>query len=182
MRKLLAFVLLASSLGAAQLPRKAGEFVIQMPDGPAQLLSAYQGKTVVLAFMYTTCPHCKHTAQVLAQVQKEYAGKGVQILGAAFDAGSAFRVQQFNKELGLNFPCGYAGEPAVLQFVQQPPAEPYFVPILVFIDKTGMVRSQYVGDEKFLDKQEVNIRAEIDKLLKTGITTSRSVAKKTPKS
>ena len=183
MRKLLAFVLLASSLGAAQLPRKAGEFVIQMPDGPAQLLSAYHGKTVVLAFMYTTCPHCKHTAQVLAQVQKEYAGKGVQILGAAFDAGSAFRVQQFNKELGLNFPCGYAGEPAVLQFVQQPPAEPYFVPILVFIDKTGMVRKEHCGGTReCLDKQEVNIRAEIDKLLKTGITTSRSVAKKAPKS
>ncbi len=40
------------------------------------------------------------------------------------------------------------------------------MPILVFIDKRGMIRSQYIGDETFLSHQETNIRAEIDKFLK----------------
>ena len=40
--------------------------------------------------------------------------------------------------------------------------------MLVFIDKTGNVRSQYIGDEKFLGDQEKNIRNEIDWLLKGG--------------
>src|SRR6266853_2283577 len=102
MRKLLVLMALATALFAAQVPRKAPEFVFQMVDGPQQLLSMYKGKTIAVAFMYTTCPHCQKTAQVLAQVQKEYAGKGVQVLGAVFDQAAASRVQQFDKSLGLN--------------------------------------------------------------------------------
>jgi peroxiredoxin len=189
MRKALTLlVLAAAAFGATapskgpQVPRKAAEFVIQSPDGKQQLLSSYRGKTVVLAFMYTTCPHCQKTAQVLSGVQKEYADKGVQVLGATFDSGAAFRVQQFNQMLGVNFPCGYSTPDAVLQFLQHPASEPYFVPILVFIDKTGTVRSQYIGDEKFLGNQEVNIRAELDKMLKGGATSSHAGARSAKKS
>ena len=45
-----------------------------------------------------------------------------------------------------------------------------------------MIRSQYIGDETFLSHQEVNIRAEIDKILKTGTTTSSAATPKAPKS
>lgn len=149
------------------VPRKAAEFVFQNVGGQPQLLSAYKGKTIVLAFMYTTCPHCQKTAVVLAKVQDEYAAKGVQVLGAVFEQGAASRALQFHKQLGLNFPVGYSEAGPVLDFLQHPINEPYFVPILVFIDKRGTIRSEYIGDETFLSKQEVNIRAEIDKMLKT---------------
>jgi peroxiredoxin len=172
MRKLILLTALAASLFGlllfgATVPRKSPEFVFQLTDGPQKLLSQYKGKTVVIAFMYTTCPHCQKTAGVLSKIQTEYAERGVQVLGAVFDDGAAFRVQQFNKSLGLNFPVGVSTPGSVLEFVQHPVTEPYFVPILVFIDKAGMIRSQYIGDEKFLGNQEINIRAEIDKLLKT---------------
>jgi peroxiredoxin len=150
------------------VPRKAAEFVFNMVDGPQQLLSSYKGKNIVLALMYTTCPHCQKTAQILAKVQTEYTGKGVQVLGAVFDQGAATRVQQFNKTFGVNFPCGYSNQDAVLQFLDLSPTEPYFVPILVFIDKRGTIRSQYIGDETFLSKQELNIRVEIDKMMGVG--------------
>lgn len=169
MRRLIFLCTLATALFAAQIPRKAPEFAIQMPDGKQQLLSSYRGKAVVFAFMFTTCPHCQNTAKLLTKIQTEYAAKSVQVLGATFDPGAAFKVQQFNRMLGLNFPCGYSNPKAVNDFIQQPPDNPPFVPILVFIDKAGMVRSQYVGDEKFLSNQDVNIRAEIDKLLKPGV-------------
>lgn len=151
---------------APVLPRKAPEFVFHHVDGPQTLLSAYKGKTIVLALMFTTCPHCQKIAQLLAEVQREYAAKGVQILGAVFDKDAATHVQQFNRMLGLNFPDGYSTQGPVLEFLQLPPNDPYFVPILVFIDRHGMIRSQYVGDETFLSHQEANIRAEIEKLLK----------------
>jgi peroxiredoxin len=150
------------------VPRKAAEFVFNMVDGPQQLLSSYRGKNIVLALMYTTCPHCQKTAQILAKVQTEYTGKGVQVLGAVFDQGASSRVRQFNKEFGVNFPCGYSNQDSVLQFLDLSPTEPYFVPILVFIDKRGTIRSQYIGDETFLSKQELNIRVEIDKMLGVG--------------
>ncbi len=72
----------------------------------------------------------------------------------------------------------------MLEFLGLPPDDPYFVPILVFIDKHGMIRSQYIGDETFLSHQETNIRAELDKYLKSTApaTTSTAASKKTPKS
>ncbi len=167
MRRLIALLLLAAAVvSAQQVPRKATDFAIGMPDAKPQLLSSYKGKTIVFAFMFTTCTHCQHTAGVLAAIQKEYAGKGVQVLGATVNEGAAFSVKDFNRVFGVNFPCGYADETSMRKFLGLGPDEPYFVPVLVFIDKDFMIRSQYIGDEQFLNKQEVNIRAEIDRLLK----------------
>ncbi len=178
----LAALTLATSLAAgATLPRKAPEFVIQSPDGKQTLLTSYKGKTIVMAFMFTTCPHCQNTAKVLSVVQTEYAAKGVQILGTTFDKDAPLQVLQFNKMLGLNFPCGFSTPRNVLQFLQIPENDPYFVPGLVFIDKNFNIRSQYIGDEKFLDKQEVNIRTEIDKMLKGGTAAPAAVKKSAPK-
>ncbi len=180
-----ALVALAASICAspafgAQIPRQTPEFVFNMGPGSQQLLSAYKGKTIVLAFMYGTCPHCQKTAKVLEQIQKEYESRGVRMLGALFQQGDAARVVQFREALGLGFPVGVSDTRTVLEYLQLPLDDPYFVPILVFIDKRGMIRSQYVGDEKFLDRQETNIRAEIDKLLKAGATVPK--IPKTPKS
>ncbi len=169
-------------LAGATLPRKAPEFVIQSPNGKQTLLSSYRGKVVVMAFMFTTCSHCQHTAGVLAAVQKEYESKGVQVLGGTFDKDAPQQVEQFNKMFGVTYPCGFTTPKNVLQFLQIPENDPYFVPILVFIDKAGNIRSQYIGDEKFLDKQEVNIRAEIDKLLKGGPATPAPPASAAKKS
>jgi thiol-disulfide isomerase/thioredoxin len=183
---LLAGLLLATEAftAAPQVPRKAAEFVIQMPDNKQLLLSSYRGKTVVLAFMFTTCPHCQKMAGVLAQVQKEYADKGVQILGVTFDQNAASQVQRFVQIFGVNFPCGYSNLKSVMDFEQI--TNPPFVPDLIFIDKAGMVRSQYVPDgtdpapEKFLSNADVNIRAELDKMLKARPAAPRQATHKTP--
>ena len=195
MRKILILTGLAISLVSVSLfagdaapkkkdpvvPRKAAEFVFNMLGGPPQLLSSYKGKTLVLAFMFTTCPHCQKTAQILSTVQTEYKAKGVQILGAVFDQAAVKNLPEFQKKLGLNFPVGYSEQGPVLEFLQVPPTDPYFVPILVFVDKRGNVRSQYIGDESFLQRQELNIRVEIDKMLGVGPGAS-APAKATPKS
>ncbi|MDP9170992.1 MAG: TlpA family protein disulfide reductase [Acidobacteriota bacterium] len=166
MRRAFVVSLLAVGAFAAQTPRPAPDFAIQVPGGPPQLLSAYKGKTIVLAFMYTTCTHCQKTAGELSEIQKEYAARGVQVLGVTFDLEAAKRVKGFNKVFGVTFPCGYSAEKPVLQFLQQPASEPYFVPILVFIDRNFQIRSQYIGDEKFLGNIPVTVRAELDGLLK----------------
>jgi peroxiredoxin len=186
MRKLILLAALATSLtglfvyaATPVVPRKAPEFVFKLADGSQKLLSQYRGKTVVLGFFYTTCPHCQHTAQVLSKVQSEYADRGVQVLSATFDDGAAARTPEFIQKFAQNYPVGVSPSASVLEFVQHPLMEPYFVPFIVFVDKTGMIRSQYLGDEKFLNQQEVNIRAELDKMLKA---PGAPAAKATPKS
>lgn len=165
-------------------PRMAPEFVIQQTNGKQLLLSSYRGKPVVLALMYATCSHCQHAAGLLNSMQADFAAKGVQILGATFGEGDAYRVDAFIKQFQVAFPCGYSNAPSVLTFLNQPADVPYYVPILVFIDKKGMIRRQVIGDEKFLDEKDepANIRAEVEKLLKPAATVTSSSAKRTPKS
>jgi hypothetical protein len=115
-------------------------------------------------------------------VQKEYEAKGVQVLGATINPDAAKDIQMFNKIFATGFPCGVSNESAARQFLGLAKDEPYFVPILVFIDKTGTIRSQYIGDEKFLNNQEVNVRAELDKIIKSPASTLKSTAAKSPKS
>ena len=161
-----------------------------MPDGKQALLSSYRGKAVVLALTFTTCPHCQKDATLLSEIQKEYAGKGVQVLGATFDQGSETRIKQFDAVFATGFPCGTATNKAVLQFLQQPETDPPFVPILVFIDKTGTIRSVHMvtgatvdGPEgKFFTGAETTIRAEIDKTIKGEKTSSVTAPRQTPKS
>ena len=188
MRKSFLLLTLVSCLlttAAAPPFRPAPEFVIQKTNGQQLLLSSYRGKSVVLALMYATCSHCQHTAGLLNQIQKDYASKDVQVLGATFNDGDAQRIDQFVQHFQIMFPCGYSSVPAVLTFLQQPQGEPYYVPILVFIDKKGIIRKQVIGDEKFLNEkdQPANIRAEVEKLVKgsTGQSTSMK-SKRSPKS
>ncbi len=52
---LLALTSLFPAFGiSATVPRKAPEFVTNMPGGSQDLLSHYRGKIVVMAFMFTT--------------------------------------------------------------------------------------------------------------------------------
>jgi len=165
-------------------PRKADEFVIHMANGSEKLLSSFRGKLVVMAFMYTTCSHCQHTAGVLGKVQTEYADKGVQVLGVTFDGDAPKNVSDFIKNFGVNYPCGYSKAEQVVKFLHAP--DEYYVPMLAFIDKTGMIRSQYIvtGSSndpagEFLNAQEINIRKELDKFLKS---PAPAAAKQAPKS
>lgn len=167
-------------------PRPAGEFVIHMNDGSQKLLSSYKGKVVLMAFMYTTCSHCQHTAGILAKVNNEYGPKGVQILGVAFDQTAQQGIPAFLKMTGANFPVGFSTPDQVVKFMHS--YGDYYVPMMAFIDRAGTVRTQIVsygepnGDaDKFLgEEQETNIHKELDKLLKAPVHAT-TATKSTPK-
>jgi hypothetical protein len=53
------------------------------------------------------------------------------------------------------------------------------MPQLVFIDRKGIVRAQYPGDDKFFkEAEETNMRNQIEALLKDSGTTKTSSSKK----
>jgi peroxiredoxin len=151
---------------AATVPRPAPEFVIRGPGGEV-LLSQYRGKVVLLALIFTTCPHCQHTVGIMNEVQKEYGSRGFQALGSAFNEMAAQLLAAFLAQFQPNFPVGYSARATVLEFLQAPSNAPLSVPILVFIDKKGIIRSQHMGsDDPFFKDQEKSMRAELEGLLK----------------
>ncbi len=150
---------------SAEIPRKAPELVIPLPDGSQKLLSQYRGKVVVLEFIYTTCPHCQHSCQVLSKLQKEYGAKGFQPLALAFNDMSKMLVPDFVKEFKVTFPVGYTDRNVVNNFLQNPPTEMMHVPQIVFIDRKGMIRMQSLPRNDGATGGEANVRSMVEKLL-----------------
>lgn len=160
-----AAVLLAMPATAATAARPSPEFVITTPAGNL-LLSSLKGKVVVLEFFFTTCPRCQHSSQVLSAIQKEYRARGVQVLGSAFNEGTAVLIPEFIRRFKPPFPAGFNTRAATFDFLEHPPNVPSPAPILVFIDRKRIIRAQYLGSDAFLANEDKNIRALLDSLLK----------------
>jgi len=150
---------------SAEVPRKAPELAIQLPDGSQKLLSSYRGKVVVLEFIFTTCPHCQHSCQMLSQLQKEYGPRGFQPLAVAWNDMAKMLVPDFVKEFKVTFPVGYGDRNMVNTYLQNPPEESLHVPQIVFIDRKGVIRMQSLPRNDGATGTEANIRGMIEKLL-----------------
>jgi thiol-disulfide isomerase/thioredoxin len=149
---------------AAQIPRPAPEYVINMPGGGQELLSKHKGKVIVMEFLMTTCPHCQKSAEILSKLQREY-GQKIQILGVAINPNPD--VAGFTRQYATGFPVGTNTRETALGFLQiSIMAGNFYVPQMAFIDKKGQIRAQYGGNDVFLGAaQEANMRAMIDRLL-----------------
>jgi len=151
---------------AAEVPRPATDFAINMEDGSQIPLSQYRGKVCVLAFILTTCPHCQKTVGILSTIQNEYGPRGVQVIASATDDMGKLNVPDFIKNFHPSFPVGFNARLDAEGFLQHDDKFLLYVPQLVFIDRQGVIRAQHPGEDKdFWENQEKNIRDQIDALL-----------------
>src|SRR5579863_5231946 len=175
--------LTVAALAIPPVPRKSPELTITDPSGKQILLSSFKGKVVVVPLMFTTCPHCQREAQMLTKLQKEFAGRGLQVVGTAFnEEANGPVVAQFIKEFNIGFPVGYTKRDSVISYLGLSVMDRWVVPQVAVIDKKGMIvaQSDALGTPALQD--ENYMRTLIDKLLKEGATTSSSTtapAKKT---
>jgi thiol-disulfide isomerase/thioredoxin len=154
------------------VPRPSQEYAIKLTTGQQLLLSQFRGDVVMLMFVSTTCPHCQQTTQFVERLKKEYGPRGFRPIAVAFNEMAVMLVPDFAKQLGLTYPVGYDSRDPVFEFLQRSPMLRTYVPILVFIDRKGMIRGQYMGDDKFLENQQQNIRKTVEELLKEPAASS----------
>ncbi len=164
------FALAAPAIRAANIPRPAPDFAINLATGQHLTLAQYKGKVVALAFILTTCPDCQRTIRILIQDQNEFGPRGFQVLASAIEDQGRADVPGFVRQFNPPFPVGYNQQRAALDFMQHPPMVGPVMPLLVFIDRDGVIRAQYEGHEPFLaaDQVEKNLRAKILELLNQG--------------
>jgi peroxiredoxin len=176
-------------LTGASIPRPSPEFAVKLTTGRQLLLSSYRGKVVVLMFISTDCEHCQKTCQELMEpLQKKYGSQDFQTLAVAFNQMAAMLVPDFIKKTGVTFPVGADTLESVYAYLDRSTTLRTYVPIMVFIDRKGIIRSQYLGDDKdFLANPEKRIRNSIEPLLKeparggaSAPGTSPAGKKKTP--
>jgi peroxiredoxin len=170
MRTLRVFLILACSWNAvaAESARPSPPFTILRTAGPGLHLRQYRGKVVALAFIQTTCPHCQQLTTELNQISHDYAPRGVQVLECAFNDDAAASMPEFLKRFQPVFPVGFSTQAAVMSYLQYTVFDPrpVYVPHMVFLDRTGIIRADYPGESEFFRNAAPNIRAQLDKLLK----------------
>ena len=179
MRTVLASLLCAATIAtAAPLPRPSPDFAIRLTPSGEVSPTHYKGKVVVLAFIQTTCPHCQKTTGVLSGLQREYGARGLQVLASAFNPMANMLVPDFIKQFQPAFPVGWNERMDVLGYLDHSPMLQMYVPVLVLIDRNGMIRNQYLGDDPFQVDQEKNLRQAIESLLKEPAKAGPAPAKK----
>lgn len=168
----LGMLLLSATLAnGAEVPRRAGEFVIEYPGNAKQdlLSQRLKGKKVtMLAFVSTTCPHCQTLAQALSKLQKEYGPKGFQAIMVAYDPEATANLARFKALFADGISVGISQRDPVHNYLQVSLIGPSYVPKLVVIDSKGMIREQYNGGDSYFSgsQEEANLRKSITTYLK----------------
>jgi thiol-disulfide isomerase/thioredoxin len=152
-----------------------------MGQGKQLRISQYKGKTVVVAFILTYCSHCQKAVQVLSKLQLEYGPRGLQVLASATEDMAAAALPGFLRQFAPTFPVGLNTTAEFTNYMQHPVMLQLYMPGLVFIDKDGVIRTQYEGRDDFLAEAglEKNIRGEIEKLLAPPAAPKKAPVKKT---
>jgi len=143
-------------------------------------LNEYEGKTCVLAFILTTCPHCQFTTGVLNKLQAEFANRGVQFIESAAEAMAGLHIADFKSKFHPAFPVGYNDQRYIAKFLGLAEDSPMMFPTIAMIDKHGMIRVQLSGDDKSMEKaiQEKSLREAIEKTMEAGQAAHRAPAPK----
>lgn len=123
----------------------AHEFVLPDTEGKMVHLSDFRGKAVVLNFWATWCTPCKVEMPWFAQLQKQYASQGVQVLGVDTRDDAAMEdVAAFAKEIGVDYPI-LVGRPSEQNAVASDYGGMPVLPETVFITRDGKVSEKTLG-------------------------------------
>jgi peroxiredoxin len=161
-------------------PRHSPEFVLNFNDGSTKLLSSYRGKVVAVEFLHTTCPHCQNASKIFSKLYAEYGSRGFEPIGVAWNEMAKMLVPDFIKSFGVTYPVAYADRDKVLDYLGISPMVRSVVPQIIWIDRTGTIRSQTpaAGEESML--QEKFWREQIETLTAEHTTSSAKKVVKVP--
>ncbi len=128
-------------------------------------LKQYRGKALVVVMISTTCKHCITAVQYLTQLQTQYGGQGLQVVGLAGDANAEAAVPAFVEQYHPNFPFGYLEKEPFLKLAHLPADGRPFVPVVLFVDPRGMVRNRMFGNDTVMKNTEMALLQGVKDLL-----------------
>jgi len=181
---LVTFCVILAPLAGADVPRPAPDYSVKLTTGKQIPLSTYRGKVVALFFVSTDCPHCQETSSYMEKMQRQYGSRGLQPLAVAFNPMAIMLVKEFIGKTGVTFPVGYEERDPVFAFLQRSPKLQTYVPIVVLIDRNGVIRGQHLGDDPIYTPDPATgemprLRAAIEGLLKEQPGAAKKAAART---
>ena len=126
----------AAALAALTLPD---------PAGKEQRLDQWRGKVLVVNFWATWCAPCREEMPEFIKAQRELGAKGLQFVGIAVD--QADKVEQYAKEIGLNYPALIGGFGA-MELSKTLGNDKMALPFTIVVDRSGKVVHTQLGELK----------------------------------
>lgn len=118
----------------------APDFTLKSLDGKDVRLSDYKGKAVLLNFWATYCQPCKIEMPWFAELQKQYAPQGLEVVGVAMDDVTPETIKKFASDLGVNYPI-LIGKESVADLY----GGMQFLPTTFYIDRQGKIVDRVFG-------------------------------------
>jgi len=159
-------VTLAVGALVAAVPRPLADMQIPLPQGKLINLKSYRGKVLVVALITTECATCIKSIDILNRMQQEFGSKGVQMVAVAGDQNAQYVIEPFVQRYRPLFPVGYLNIEQMARLGDISPKENHNAPILIFVDRKGMVRQQVFGENPLFKTEEASLRQLIQDMLK----------------
>jgi peroxiredoxin len=144
-----------SSYALPQTGKPAPPIKVVSTSGQKITLANYRGYVLVLEFFATWCDGCKESLPHLISFNRQYNGKGLQVLGLnpGVRGDTLGVVQRFIREKQINFPVALADTDLLLDYGVQP------IPAIFIIDKKGVLVQKFVGfNPQIMEKMETTIK------------------------
>jgi len=132
------------------LSSSSEQFTLKDIEGRTVRLSNYHGKVVLINFWATWCPPCRAEMPDLVRLQREYAGRGLQIIGITYPPERIDRVRRFARSLKVNYPIILGTREIKARFSSEET-----LPLTVVINRDGKVNDIISGillHEEFEEK------------------------------
>lgn len=128
----------SASRATANQPSPAWE--LKDVDDKTVKSSDFAGKVVILDFWATWCGPCRMEIPGFIELQKQYADKGLVVIGVSLDQDGASAVKPFAEKMGINYPIVLGDETIVSAF-----GGIEGIPTTFIIDRTGNIVRKHVG-------------------------------------
>ena len=132
--------------------KKAPALALKDLRGRTVRLRDYKGKVVLLNFWATWCPPCRAEMPDLIKWQREYRGRGLQVIGITYPPTERRDVRQFIRSRKVNYPILLGSIETKALFEQGET-----LPITVVIDREGNTQDLIEG---------ILLREEFDQKIK----------------
>ena len=149
----LTILLLLPALSACS-KRLAGPMGWTLDSKQRSQLSDFKGKVVVLDFYATWCEPCRAETPHLVAMQRQYAEKGLQIIGLNVGGeDDRAQVPAFAKEFAVQYPLGYPDDDLVDNYL----SDNENIPQSFVFDRSGKLVKRFIGynEERGLELERV---------------------------
>lgn len=136
-----------------QIGQRSPDFALKDAAGQELNLSSLQGQPVAVIFWASWCPHCEKEMPLMQSMYEQYGDQGLAVIGVnvpGLGGDTKDKAQAFVAEKGITFPVLFDEGGRVYQEYRVSG-----VPNLIFIDREGVVVSNYPGamEAELLEEQ-----------------------------